>query len=214
MIGENLLRFRKDLEVAVIDLETEGLHVGRSRPWQCAIVLFKGDQVVEKHNLFPLWKDLNVSPGAAIATRFDHGQYLSVATDPLECLKTLRHYLHNPNYIKVMHNGLGYDNMVEATWARELGQRVDYSWLPQLVDTNCIAKAMKLGVKPDTSSPQDFLAHQFKLSEVRVKGMKTNLTALGKEFKIEYDYATLHEGMNDVFLNKLVFDKLKWTVEF
>ena len=45
------------------------------------------------------------------------------------------------------------------------------------------------------------------------KGVKTNLTALGKEFEIDVDYNNLHDAVNDLILNIKVWDKLKWQIE-
>ena len=46
------------------------------------------------------------------------------------------------------------------------------------------------------------------------KGLKTNLTLLGKEAGIEFDYNNLHDALNDVRLLQLIWDKwIKWNVE-
>jgi len=213
MIGEHLLRFKKDLKLVVADSETEGLNLARSKPWQFAYIVFHGDKLVDQQNLYPWWPDLNVSAGAAIVTRFNYQNYKDSSSDPKEARQKWLKYRDDSSYYKVMHNGLGYDSMIDALWAREVGEIPNFKWLEQLIDTNCVAKAMKKGIKPDTSSPQAFLAWQFRMSNLIERGLKTNLTAIGKEFKIDYDYVNLHDGLNDIGLNKLVFDKLKWTVE-
>ena len=59
--------------------------------------------------------------------------------------------------------------------------------------------------KPDT----DFLEYQFRLNDKRVKGVKTNLQALGKEFRIEHDYDNLHNALIDLELNIKVWNELK-----
>ncbi len=213
MIGEHLLRYQKNQKLIIADKETEGLHLAKSRPWQVAMLIFHGDTLVKEINMYPWWPDLNVSPGAAAATRFNWDNYKSRAEDPKKCHKVWRDYINDPEYLIVYHNGLGYDSMVGSTWEREIGVEPNYDWLDRLIDTNCVAKAMKKGIKPDISSRKAFRRWQFTMSNLIQKGLKTNLTALGKEFQIPFDYATLHEGVNDTHLNKLVLDKLKWTVE-
>ena len=44
----------------------------------------------------------------------------------------------------------------------------------------------------------------------RVKGVKTNLTALGKEYNIDHNYDKLHDALVDLELNLKVWNKLKW----
>lgn len=213
MIGENLLRFQKDLKIVFADSETEGLHTGKSRPWQFAFIVYHGDKLVDEQNLFPWWDNLNVSAGAAIVTHFNHESYKRNSINPKEARAKWLKYRNDPSYRYVLHNGIGYDSMIDAVWARELGEEPDYSWLERIIDTNAIAKGRKKGQIPDTSSPKAFLAWQIKMASIIEKGLKTNLAALGKEFNIDYDYASLHDGLNDIYLNKLVFDKEKWVSE-
>jgi len=46
-----------------------------------------------------------------------------------------------------------------------------------------------------------------------VKGVKTNLTAMGKHYNIEHDYSKLHNALVDLQLNLKVWNKLKWEIE-
>ena len=59
----------------------------------------------------------------------------------------------------------------------------------------------------------DLLEYQYKAYHTIKKGVKTNLTALGKEFEIDVDYNNLHDAVNDLILNIKVWDKLKWQIE-
>ena len=82
-----------------------------------------------------------------------------------------------------------------------------------MLDTNCIARAEKFNVPYDRDSYDSLLEYQYKLLNKRKKGVKTNLTALGKEFEINHDYDKLHNALVDLELNIKVWDKLKWKVE-
>ena len=46
----------------------------------------------------------------------------------------------------------------------------------------------------------------------RLKNMKTNLQALGKEFSIQHDYENLHDAICDLELNIKVWNKIKWMI--
>jgi len=46
-----------------------------------------------------------------------------------------------------------------------------------------------------------------------VKGIKTNLTSLGKEYNIDHEYDKLHNAIVDLRLNLKVWNKLKYQIE-
>jgi DNA polymerase III epsilon subunit-like protein len=71
----------------VFDTETEGLSLTSSRPWQLSWIVCKGDQILEEHDEFIKYDDLNVSEEAAKVTGFNHTAYLSKAKDPMEVWK-------------------------------------------------------------------------------------------------------------------------------
>ena len=82
---------------------------------------------------------------------------------------------------------------------------------PKFIDTNAIAKGIKMGLP--YKAGDDLLEYQYKAYHTIKKGVKTNLTALGKEFEIDVDYNNLHDAVNDLILNIKVWDKLKWQIE-
>ena len=47
----------------------------------------------------------------------------------------------------------------------------------------------------------------------RVKGVRTNLSSLGKEYEIDHDYEKLHDALVDLQLNIKVWNKIKWQVD-
>ena len=91
----------------------------------------------------------------------------------------------------------------------------DYKHLmPKIIDTNSIAKGIKMDVSYQANGdPNGLLLHQYKMVHKRKRGVKTNLTALGKEFDIEHDYDNLHDAVVDLELNIKVWDKLKYMVD-
>ncbi len=214
MIGENLIRYKKDLKVVFADAEAENLHTVTAKPWQFAFSVYHGDELIEEQNLFPWWDNLDVSPKAAQITRFNYHDYKSRACDNKEAWAKWSRYRDDNSYVKVFHNGLHYDSMINASWARGIGVEPTYEWLLDVIDTNCTVKARKKGIVPDLSSRIAFLAFQFRMSDLVEKGLKSNLTAVGKEHGINVDYETLHDGMNDVHLLEAIFHKEKYVCEF
>jgi hypothetical protein len=89
----------------------------------------------------------------------------------------------------------------------------DWSFiLPKVIDTKAVAQGIKLG-RPFQPSQDNWTEYQYRMAADHTKGIKTNLTTLGKEYGIPFDYETLHDGLNDVKLNLLVWNKLKYQLE-
>ncbi len=74
-MDESLLRFDKNQKYLVFDTETEGLNLIRSRPWQVAWLVVEGGKILEKHDMFLDWPNLDVSAGAAKITGFTMKEY-------------------------------------------------------------------------------------------------------------------------------------------
>ena len=59
----------------------------------------------------------------------------------------------------------------------------------------------------------NFLEYQYRTVAKRVRGVKTNLTAMGKYYNIKHDYDKLHNALVDLQLNLKVWNKLKWEID-
>jgi hypothetical protein len=60
---------------------------------------------------------------------------------------------------------------------------------------------------------EDFVEYQYRIYNTRRKGIRTNLTALGKEFDIKHDYENLHNALVDLELNLKIWNRLKYSLE-
>ena len=70
-MNDQLLRFDKKQKYLVLDTETEGLNLIKSKPYQVSWIIAQGDTILEKNNRYIWWEDLNMSEDAARITRFD-----------------------------------------------------------------------------------------------------------------------------------------------
>jgi DNA polymerase III alpha subunit (gram-positive type) len=210
MIGQDLLRYNKEQKYLVWDLETTGLCLGYALPWQLSYQLFTLDKVLEEQNFYIWWDNLPISADAARITRFDHHEYKRQALEPDKVLKSFEAMLYDPSIRSVFHNGLGYDCMIHNVWRRKVGLKEDYSYLPRSFDTVCLSKAYKKGFK---IPKDDFFSFQMKLSRYVERGLKTNLAAMGREFKIDFNADLLHDAKQDIRLNAEVFKQLIWKLE-
>lgn len=202
----NLLRFSDNLYL-LGDFETENLNVCQNnRPWNLGFILFNNKEILEKHSYYIWWDDLNISEGAAKATRFNYDEYKKKARPQKEIYDIWQKYLYNNEFIRIFHNGIAFDAYIEQIWRNSNGLGKNYSFLQNFIDTNSLAKSIKLGQKE--IARKDWLQTWYKYSNYNEKGLKTSLTTLGKEFNIDFDYENLHQAENDCLLNRLIFQQL------
>jgi len=208
---ENLLRFDKDKVYTFIDLETENLCLNfiNNRPWQCGMIKVKGQEILGSKNIYIKWdKPIQVGKEAAAITRFDPYKYARIAIHSSEAFVAIKEWLENCDYI-VGHNVLNFDIYL----IKEFYQLYNAPWqhlIEKIIDTNCIAKGIKYGIP--YSSDLSLIEYQYKIVNERRKGIKTNLTSLGKEYNIDHNYETLHDALNDLHLNIKIWNKLKFQI--
>tara|TARA_Y100000310_G_C20550046_1_gene747605 strand:+ start:270 stop:908 length:639 start_codon:yes stop_codon:yes gene_type:complete len=211
-MDEHLLRFDKKKTYVLIDCETENLclHSSHNLPWQIGMIKTEGEEKVAEKDLLVKWdRPINVSKDAARITRFDSMKHKREAVHIDEIFPTVKDWLDKSDYI-IGHNILGFDIYLIKHMYERAGEPYDHL-MPKILDTNCIAKGAKLGLNFDSET--SFLTYQYKMLGIRKRGLKTNLEGLGKEYKIEHDYANLHDAVNDLELNLKVWNKLKWQVD-
>lgn len=208
----NFLRDDPSVVYLIIDTETEGLSlIGKNRPWNCSWILYQNSKILEQYDKFVWWKDLNISKGAAQVTRFDYDDYKSKAEDASKILDEFETYLNNKSYVCICHNISSFDCYIIKNWREALNRKNDYSYLDRTIDTNSLARAIKKGVKK--IERKDWKLMNFRFSNYVERGLKTNLTALGKEYGIEHDYEGTHRGQSDIILNAKVWNKLRFQIE-
>lgn len=217
MIGSQLTRYDETAKFIIWDLETTSLNLMAALPWELswAVATFKGG-IESIQSRYIWWDNLGISEEAAIKTRFDKDRYKAAAKPPLEVWNEFSSLLYSKTHRSIGHNLLGYDTYIISVWRRAMGLAADHSWLydPPLLDTNCLAKCYRKQWTPDVSSAEAFVAFQYRCSNTRMeKGVKTNLGAMCKEFKIEYNEWEAHAAQYDVERNWLVAKELIWKVE-
>lgn len=205
----NLLKQKINQKFVVFDTETEGLSLTSSRPWQLSWIVCKGDQILEEHDEFIKYDDLNVSEEAARVTGFNYADYSAKAKDPMEVWKKFAKYLYDEQYIFVGHNILNFDIYILNTMMRGLGIQNNWSFVSRMIDTRSLAVAMFKGIKRNG----DLLPWQIKLINVREKGLKASQGFLLKHFAIDHDPSKLHNALYDIKMNYMVFKKLISEVE-
>jgi DNA polymerase III alpha subunit (gram-positive type) len=216
MIGGELLRFQREQKYLTLDTETTGLNTVYSLPFQVSFSTYTQDNNLEFHDYFIHWDDLKMSAGAKAITKFDETSYHQKAQPAKEILDIVESYIFDPQYKIAAHNYIAYDSLILGAWRRALGMKPIYDYLYQpykVYDTVAMSKMYKKGIKPDISTSNNWLAHQYRVLDFVEKGLKTSLSTMTKELNIETDVTRLHTADYDIELNAKVFKKLIWQIE-
>lgn len=207
---ENLLRFNKNQRYLIFDTETEGLNLINSRPWQVAWILAEGDKILEKHDLYIRWEDLNISDEAAKITGFSKQAYDRRSLDPKEVFQKFSKYLEDENNLIIGQNLLGFDVYMVNIWRREIGLPSDYSFINRIIDTKSIATAI---AKEIPVQKENLLSWQYRLLNHKERGLKTSQATLLKKYDIPHDPKRLHDAMYDIEMNFRIFRKQLFDIE-
>ena len=208
---EDLLRFKFNQKYVIFDTETEGLNLVTSKPWQLAWIEAEGKQIKKKQNRFLMWEDLNVSEDAARVTGFDYKSYVKQAEDPAIVYKEFINLINQDDVIIIGQNLLGYDIYILGVIARQLGLKIDYSFVNRIFDTKAIATALAKGNK--TPDNDDFASWQIKWLNYRERGLKSNQKYLLEYYDIDFDPKKLHDALYDIEKNFEIFLKQIWELE-
>ena len=211
-MDEHLLRYDKDKTYVFIDCETLNLCLNscHNLPWQIGMIKLVGDKIVDQKDIFIKWDtNLKISEDAARITRYDQKKVDRIGVRPEEIFATVEDWVDSADYI-MGHNTLGFDVYLIKDYYKYMGKSSQHLY-DKFIDTNAIAKGIKMGMPYKLGD--NLMEYQYKAYHTIKKGVKTNLTALGKEFDIDVDYGNLHDAVNDLMLNIKVWDKLKWQIE-
>lgn len=207
-VGSDLLRF-SDRKIVIYDAETQRVNVlADNLPFEWAWIVVQRGRVLSRHQYYLRWSDYKMSPDAARITRFNP-EWVRNGDDPEFVLDAWESYAMDDSYLLCGHNVIGFDQEGPwRLWREALGRPVDWSPLYRTIDTHLLSRAYKEGWKPDRSSPDAFLAWQYKVSNAHRKGIKTSLGVMAKEFGIAVDEGKQHGAVYDLELNGAVLWKL------
>lgn len=209
---DNLLRFNNKQKYLLFDFETCSLNLGslQNKPWQLSFLIAQGKNILKKQDFFLSWEDLPISDEARRITRFNEKKYRKNAVEPLFALKEFEKYLYDPEYLIVGHNILGFDVYIHGILRRLCGQAPDYSYINRCLDTNCLARSIKNKIKFD--GKEDLAAWQYKLLHHRVRGVRTSILQLCKDYDLDFDPKKLHDALYDITINFELFQRQLWEV--
>jgi|TARA_R110000803_G_scaffold37212_2_gene80183 DNA polymerase III alpha subunit (gram-positive type) len=209
-MNESLLRFDKKQKYLVFDTETEGLNLITSRPWQVAWLIVEGGEILEKHDMFLDWPDLNVSEGAARITGFTMKEYDRRKENPRGVWKKFSKHLYDKDTFVVGQNLLGFDVYMVNIWRKLMNLGSDYSYIDRIIDTRSLAVAI---TKEIPVNKEDFISWQYRLLNHRERGLKTSQAYLLKKYNIDHDTKRLHDALYDIEMNFKVFRKQLFDLE-
>ena len=207
---EPLLRFNKKQRYVVFDTETEGLNLVTSRPWQVAWLLVEGDTIIDKHDYYIHWPNLNVSEGAARVTGFYYKEYSKKSLPPNTVWEKFSKDLYDENNLIVGQNLLGFDVYMVNVWRKLMGLGGNYSYVKRIIDTKSLATAIAKQIPVER---ENLIAWQYRLLNHRERGLKTSQATLLKKYNIDHDPKRLHDALYDIEMNFKVFRKQLFDLE-
>lgn len=215
-MDEHLLRFDKNKTYTYLDFETFnlGLTFLVNRPWQVGIIQVKGEKITNTMDILVDWyklaPHLKIGIQAAMITRYSQEKMDRYGIQPDEAFEKFWPSLEECDHL-VMHNGLRFDLYLIKHYAEMYGKPWKHL-MPKIIDTMSVVKGIKLNI-PYNPKKDNFLEYQYKMSDIRVRGLKSKLSVVAKENGIEVDENRLHDAIYDLTVNKLVWDALKHQVE-
>tara|TARA_R100000951_G_scaffold115542_2_gene123957 strand:- start:2851 stop:3483 length:633 start_codon:yes stop_codon:yes gene_type:complete len=209
-MDESLLRFDKNQKYLVFDTETEGLNLIRSRPWQVAWLVVEGGKILEKHDMFLDWPNLDVSAGAAKITGFTMKEYNKRKESPRKVWEKFSKHLYDKDTRIVGQNLLGFDVYMVNIWRELMKLEADYSYVERIIDTRALAVAIAKDIPVDKD---DFISWQYRLINHRERKLKTSQAFLLKKYNIDHDPKRLHDALYDIEMNFKVFRKQLFDLE-
>jgi DNA polymerase III epsilon subunit-like protein len=208
MVGSELLRYQ-DFSYIVWDLETEGLNLLYTRPWQISWIVVENGKIVKQNDRFPYWPDLKISAKAAQVTRFSWSNYQAKGEDPKKVFQDFEKDISNPKYKTVGHNILNYDVFIYNVLRRTLGCKTDWSMIDRSYDTLALFRSYRENIPYKKDRP--LVAWMYSMLDLRTKN--TSLRKAAEEFNIAYDPEKGHDGLYDCGVNHQVFQSLIRKVE-
>jgi Exonuclease len=214
---DNLLRFKKNTKYAVLDFESYNLalHFAFNKPWQVAVIQTKGFEVLNCTELIINWlnehPNVLVEPEVAIKTHYDKQKVIKLGLVPNEAFNIFYPMLVKADYI-LAQNIWGFDIYLLKHYCVYMNK----PWkdlIPKIIDTNAIGKGIKSGNIFDPKK-ENFIEYQQRMNNFRMKGLKTNLKALCKDYEIEYIDELAHSASYDCNKTLEVWKKMVWNVEF
>ncbi len=216
-MDEKLLRFGSSLRICWFDFETTSLNLSFTinRPWQIGMMTMVGQKCIASHDILVKWPNPYKFNADVVKNLFKttipelEARINTKGIAPEKAFEIMYGEMDSADLIGG-HNILGFDIYLLKEWCVLAGKPWKHLW-PKFIDTNCLSKGIALGIKP--KSNENFMEYQYRLLGFIQKGLKTNLTFMGKSLGIEHDYESLHCAKSDIELNIKVFDKLKYQIE-
>lgn len=185
-----------------LDFETEGLNLVKSRPWQVAWIVGdnKGNVLKERDYMLDV-PDLQMRDIVAKLTGFTWETYNQRKVPMRPVIEELVADMRDCGIVG--QNILGFDVYMLAVAMRMAGLKVDYSYIPRVIDTKALSKSLNLDIKPD--GVQDLILWQYKVLNLEKRAGKNDQLSLLKKYGIPFDETKLHDALYDVHMTNKLF---------
>jgi DNA polymerase III epsilon subunit-like protein len=195
MISGDLLRYNlENKKFVTFDYEGD-LNLFYSTPFQLGFTISEGNKIIKEYDFYIKWPDIFISNFVKKYAHYDPERMRQNGVSPLEVFSIFEKYINNPDYHYIGANILAFDTILTYNCFKKLGLKHNYDFLNRVYDVNALFKLYKLGIKPNN---EDLLAQQYSINDYKLKGLKSNVAYVAKEFGIEFDENRMHDALTDV----------------
>ena len=190
------------------DFETEHLGLGSSLPWQFAWTRMEKGKIVDSKEFYIDVPNLNVSIDAARVTGFNIYKYNDLKVPAETVVEFIEDQIVNSKDAFAGHNILGFDLYIMRNLYEVVGRDFDFKRIIyRCIDTLSLGRGRFHQIEvPDNKHER--LAYMYKMLARPNKAFKGSLSAIAKDFGIEFDESRLHDALYDIKLNAQVYKQL------
>lgn len=194
------------------DVETNGLNLVFSQPYQLSYIIVQGGKIIEKVDDYIWWDNYQMPDAAAKVNRFNRTNYEKRARPLGEVMKRFEEKCKGATLVG--HNVLNFDIYMLTMLYKAAGMNHDFWWMDKIVDTCALSKSYLTKRKNnDFEDWEEFVGWQLSSISIHDRTLKSSQGFMLKHFDIPFVEERLHEALYDVEKNKEVFEKLLFTLK-
>lgn len=196
-----------DQKYIVADLETTGLNLRYSRPWELSYLICQGNNVLDRVQIYIDLPNFNLSNKIKKLCNFDEKKYDLNKVSPEEAWERFKKVLYDDQYMVIGQNILKYDVNILNILVEMCGEELDFSFIERILDTRPLAVAHKSELEKPRNGT--LIEWQYKVLNDRSLKARAGQASLLKFFGIDHDPEMLHDALYDVEMTWEIFKCLR-----
>lgn len=195
-------------DAIIFDGESESLNLANTRCWQFSACKIIGGKIQKGIEFFVDVPNFNISADAARITNFNRDKWNDLKVPAEQVVDYIDNNIVNSNLIVSGHNILGFDVMLLRNMYHQVGRELDFNkFIYRCVDTLAMARGRFYQIEMPEDE-RERLSYNYKMLHRPSRAFKGSLSAVARDFGIDFDPNRLHDALYDVFINAQVYQRL------